>query len=453
MTGAGQRLIAALAAGVLALAPFAARSETLADALADAYRNSNLLEQNRSLLRVAGEDVSQAEAALRPTLNFIASAGYAEPALADSLSASVALSAQMTLYDFGRNRLAVDAAQENVLATRAALLGLEQRVLMGAVVAYTDVVSAEEFVRLREANVRLIGEQLRAARDRFEVGEITRTEVAIAESRLAAAQASLAVAEGTEDIAREQFKVAVGRAPGQLAGVGSAPAVPASLDEARATAVRGHPTLRQAQHEVRVAELNAERASRASRGQLSGDANVGMDQNGTGGASVGLTFRQPIYQGGALKSLGRQAAAAQEAARSGLLQRRLEVERDVAVAWAQLEVARAQIEASELQVRAASVAFQGVQEEARLGARTTLDVLDAEQELLDARTARVDAAAGQVVAVYQLLAAMGLLTVEHLGLGVPVYDPEAYYGATRNAPAQSEQGERLDRILRGLEHE
>lgn len=438
---------AALAAFLLATP---ASAESLADTLADAYRNSNLLEQNRAVLRAADEDVAGAVAALRPVLNFVASVDYTEPALRDNLTSSVALTAEITLFDFGSNRLGVDVARESVLATRQALLGVEQRVLLNAVSAYMDVVSAAEFARLREANVRLIGEELRAANDRFEVGEVTRTDVSIAEARLAGARANLAAAQGDLQVAIETFRAAVGRAPGNLSGPGPAPQIAATLEEAQAIAVRGHPLIRQAQHEVTVAELNAERARLGTRGRLTGNAAIGLDQDGESNSSVGLGFRQPIYQGGRLSSLYRQALASRDASRANLLETRLLVEQDVGTAWATLQVSDAQIRASEEQVRAAQVAFEGVQEEARLGARTTLDVLNAEQELLDARTARIDAGTRQVVAVYALLSAMGLLTVEHLGLGVPVYDPQAYYNAVRNAPATSVQGQRLDRLLQSL---
>lgn len=446
----GRGLLLALA---LTLAPLPALADTLADTLADAYRNSRLLEQNRALLRAADEDVAQSVAALRPILSFVANAGYTEPARAagaSRTSASYALTAEITLLDFGANRLAVEAARESVLSTRAALLGIEQRVLLSAVQAYMDVVSAAEFVRLRGANVRLIEAELQAARDRFDVGEVTRTDVSIAEARLAGARAAEAAAQGDLQVAVEVFRAAVGRAPGALAGPGPAPATADTVEEARAIAVRNHPSIKQAQREVRVAELNAARAKTAVRGRVTGSASLSVDQDGEDSSSIGLGFRQPIYQGGALSSVYRQALAGQDAARAALLETRLAVERDVGTAWAQLRVARAQIEASDRQIRAAQVAFDGVQEEAKLGARTTLDVLNAEQELLDARAARLDAGTRQVVADYALLAAMGLLTVEHLGLGVPVYDPEAYYNAVKNAPATSVQGERLDRVLRSI---
>ncbi len=447
-----RRAAVALAAALCIALP--AGAETLADALADAYRNSNLLEQNRALLRAADEDAAQALAALRPLVSFIASATYVEPVrFGDKLNGTISLQAEITLLDFGAGRLATEAARESVLAVRQGLVSVEQQVLLAAVQAYADVVRAGEFLRLRQSNVRLIGEELRAARDRFEVGEVTRTDVAQAEARLAAARSNLAVAEGNLQIAAAAFRAAVGRAPGRLAGAGRLPALPATLEEAVSVAVRTHPALRQSQHEVRVADLNVERAATLSRGRLTGSAALSMDQYGNDQSSLGLTFRQPIYQGGQISSLYRQALARRDATRANLLEVRVAVERNVAVAWSQLEVAQAALAASERQIAAARAAFEGVQEEATLGARTTLDVLNAEQELLDARTLRVDAEGSRLVAVYSLLSSMGLLTVEHLGLGVPVYDAAAYYEAVKSAPATSVQGERLDRVLRRLGRE
>jgi outer membrane protein len=442
-----RRMVSAALAVAVMLAAGVARAESLADALADAYRNSNLLEQNRAVLRAADEDVAQAVATLRPVISFVAGATYSDPAQAENLNASLSLSAEITLYDFGRNRLALDAAQESVLATRQALVNIEQVVLINAVGAYVGVVSGAETVRLREANLRLISQELQAAQDRFEVGEVTRTDVSIAEARLAASRASLAAAQGDLQIAIEDFRESVGRAPGALTGPGRVPSLPATEDEARSVAVRTHPSILQAQHTVAVNEISAERARLLTRGALTGSANVGLDDDGVDQYGLSLSFRQPIYQGGAISSTYRQSLARRDASRAELLESIRGIEAGVGRAWARILVAQATLEASDRQIRAAQVAFEGVQEEARLGARTTLDVLNAEQELLDARTARVDAEAQQVVAVYGLLQAMGLLTVSHLGLGVPVYDPTDYYNAVRNAPVTSVQGQRLDRIL------
>ncbi|TCP44072.1 TolC family outer membrane protein [Rhodovulum marinum] len=448
---AGAAASAALIAGTAS-----ARAETLTDALIAAYKNSHLLEQNRAVLRAADEDVAQAVAALRPVIQFAIDASYSDgnsrSAFAGgySSSASAELTASLTLYDGGNNRLAIDAAKETVLATRAALLGVEQNVLLGAVQAYMDVFAAIQSVSLAENNVRLITQQLRAAEDRFEVGEVTRTDVSLAQSRLAASRSNLVAAQGNLAVAREAYKRAIGRYPGALSGIPRLPALPQSTDAARAIAVKGHPDIIEAQHNVTVADLNLARAKARMRPSITARAGVVAEDDGGEYGTVGLSLNQTIYQGGALYAVERQARAGVQQSRAGLLQTVRLVEEEVGNAWSSLAVARAQLAATDQQIRAAQLAFEGTREEARLGARTTLDVLDAEQELLDARTARVDAETNQYVAIYRLLASMGLLTVDHLGLGIPTYDPRGYYNAVSNAPAKSLQGKKLDKVLESI---
>ena len=193
------RTILATLVTAIALCAPAARAETLADALIAAYRTSNLLDQNRAVLRAADEDVAIAVAGLRPVIAFAAQAGYARAeflgaggarGVNEGLNGTMTLTADLTVLDFGRSKLAVEVAKESVLATREALIEVEQGVLLAAVQAYVDVRLAQEIVGLRQSNFRLITQELRAAGDRFEVGEITRTDVAIAEARLASSRAA-----------------------------------------------------------------------------------------------------------------------------------------------------------------------------------------------------------------------------------------------------------------------
>ncbi len=434
--------------------PFGAWAETLADALADAYKHSGLLDQNRALLRAADEDVAVAVSALRPVLSYSMSSTYSasgNPA-GNHLSGNIALTAGLVVFDFGRNRLAVDAAKENVLSLRDALVGIEQQVLLRAVSAYMNVRRDAEFVALRENNVRLITQELRAARDRFEVGEITRTDVSIAEARLAAARASLAAQQGGLEVSREEFKAAVGRYPGNLAAPSGLPVTARSLEEARNAALQNHPDLKRVQHEVAAAEINIRLAEAARRPTVNLNASAGTTDRGTDTSSIGLSVSGPIYQGGQISALYRKAVAGRDAVRAGLHLTRQAVSQGAGNAWANLSVALASIEATERQIRAARSAYRGVREEAQLGARTTLDVLDAEQELLDANASRISSESDAYIAAYQLLSAMGYLTVDHLGLGIQTYDPADYYNAVSNAPAgaSSVQGERLDELLRSL---
>ncbi len=428
----------------------AAKAESLTDALISAYKNSGLLEQNRALLRAADEGVAQSVAGLRPVLNYALSTNYSS--VSDMTTSNFQLSANMMLYDFGRSRLRVDVAKENVLVLRDALVGVEQSILLRAVTAYVNVQRDISIRGLRENNVRLITQELQAAKDRFEVGEITRTDVAIAEARLAASNSALAGANGSLAISREEYRAAVGRYPGNLSGLPNLPATAKSLDAARAVARQNHPDIEQAKRSVTIADLNVAIAGAGIMPSLNGNAMSSIDQDGNDSQSIGLSLSGPIYQGGALAAAHRKAAAQRDSSRAGLRLTGLNIDQNVGNTWAQLAVANASLAATDQQIRASRVAFRGVQEEASLGARTTLDVLNAEQELLDAESARISAQTERYVAVYRLLAAMGLLTADHLQLGLTTYDPAAYYNAVKTAPAYgvSPQGQRLDGLLKSI---
>lgn len=439
-------------------APPMVQAETLADALIAAYKNSNLLDQNRALLRVADEDVAQAVSGLRPIVDFTLQSQYLNRdfgvANLESFNNTARLSLELTLLDFGRNKLAIEAAKESVLATRESLVDVEQQVLISAVEAYVNVRLSQEIVGLRESNLRLITQELRAAKDRFDVGEITRTDVAIAESRLASSRANLAAAQGDLSVQREAYKLATGSYPGNLAALPKAPKTAKSLDEARAVALRTHPALKRAQHLVAVTDLNVARAEAAMKPTLTLDASIGMLENNPDNdllsESVGLTLSQRLYAGGKSSSLLRSSMASREAQRSLLLHNSRQIEQFVGNAWSKLEVSAASIQATDRQITASRTAFEGLREEAKLGARTTLDVLNAEQDLLDAQAARLSAEATRYVGVYALLQQMGLLTVDHLQLGIPEYDVTAYYNAVKDAPATSAQGKSLDRVLKSI---
>lgn len=441
------------------------KAETLGDALVASYRNSNLLEQNRALLRAADEDVAQALAALRPVLNFIANSTYTHNETVrtgltggvagtryspNSLSSSVSLSASITVYDGGAGRLGIAAAKETVLATRQGLVGVEHNVLYGAVQAYMQLRLSEDLVALRQGNVRVLTSELDAARDRFELGEITRTDVALAEARLAAARAALAEADGNVLVGRETYQLAVGQRPGRLSQPPRPPVTAKSVDDAKRIARNQHYSIRQLQHELSAAELNVQRAATRVGPNVTGSAGVGLNDSGLVNRSISLQLSQPIYQGGGLSAAYRQAVARRDAVRSALHHGVAQVEQAVGQAWAQRQVARASIEATDRQITAAQAAYDGVREEATLGARTTLDVLNAEQELLDARAQRLTAVTNEYLANYAVLTAMGYMTAEHLKLGIPTYDVTSYYNAVSNAPATSVQGRRLDRVMESI---
>ena len=447
-------LTVSLTVGLL-LGSTALRAETLGDALAAGYENSGLLEQNRALLRAADEDVAQAVSALMPIVNWSLQASSTYPRSSgffapEEVNASLQISAQLTLYDGGANQLAIDAQKELVLATRESLLGDEQQVLLRIVQAYMNVRRSNEFVSLRDSNLRLITQELRAAQDRFEVGEVTRTDVSLAEARLASARSQLAAEQGGLARAQAEYEAAVGHPARNLAAAGPAP-VGQSIPQAIDLAQRQHPSILQSQHSVAAAELNVSRAETAMQPTLTLSGSAGIDDDRAVSEQLGLNLSGPIYQGGRLSSQVRQFMARRDAARSNLLIVSQGVEQAVRNAYSQLEVARASRDASNRQVEAAQAAFDGIREEATLGARTTLDVLNAEQELLDARANLISAMVDETVASYAVLSAMGLLTAQHLELNVQIYDPATYYNLVKDAPTiRSEQGAALDRVLQAI---
>lgn len=462
-----RRFVGIAAVSVALSAPQVAQSETLADALVGAYTHSGLLNQNRALLRAADEDVAIAGAALKPVLRWSAdltqtfSRARADGAAATGRSNGLALTAsligELLLYDFGTSKFRIEAAKETVLATREVLRSLEQRVLLRAVTAYMGVVEANEFVALRQNNLRLLTQELKAARERFEVGEVTRTDVALAESQLAQARSGLAAAQGDVLRAVEEYRNVVGRKPGRLATPRHVPKVGSDVRSAKALAVRRHPDMLAAQHQVAAAELQvlaSEAAMKPTvtlRGSLSGTENLNTNSYSQS-ARIGIEAGQTLYAGGRLSATARRSMATRDAQRGNLHVVRHDVQQDVGDAFARLASLRAQLEASRQQIRAARLAFRGIREEATLGARTTLDVLDAEQSLLDAESAQVSVRADIYIAAYTILAAQGRLTAADLKLPVQIYDAASYYNLVKGSPAKrSKQGQKLDRVLRALQ--
>ena len=464
-----RKVYVAACIGLLALLPSASTAETLTDALISAYRNSHLLEQNQAVLRAADEDLATAVGTLLPVFSFQASInatgsflsgredflGRPLPAQSDlSLSDTFTLVASMTLFDFGRGQLGIDLRNELVLASQQSLVNIEQQVLLDAVSAYVNMGLQAELVAAQESNVRLITQDLRAARDRFEVGEVTRTDVALAEAQLAAANAALASSQGNYNVARERYNAAIGHYPGALSGLPRRPITAKSVAEARQIALRNHPVVLQSQHQTRAADIGVELARAQMLPTVDGRASLSQTYSGgNAGAineSLGITLNQTIYAGGQLSSALRKAIAQAQASHAGLLQTGVNVEEAVGRAWSNILVANVSIEAGDQQIRAAQAAYEGVKQEAELGSRTTLDVLDAEQNLLSAKASRLQASANLYISQYQLLSAMGLLTANHLKLGIPTFDPNAYLNAVKKAPATSGRGAKLDKILKTL---
>ena len=330
-------MIAASCVGLGLLAPMATQAETLADALVGAYNNSGLLDQNRAVLRAADEDVAIAKSALKPVLqwtgnltqsyNRSVSGGGTTPAgfknSTDSLTTSVNLVASLLVYDFGSSRYSIEAAKETVLATRETLVSAEQQILLRAVDAYMTVIQTQQLVSLAENNVRVLTQELRAARDRFEVGEVTRTDVSLAEAELAAARSNLAGAQGDFISAKAYYKVAVGREPGRLSPPPSLPKLSNSIATAKALAVRQHPDILTVQHQVAAADLLVRSNESALKPNVSVQGSYGLtetfdSQASTRSGSIGFQVGQTIYQGGALSAGVRKSQAQRDAQRGNL---------------------------------------------------------------------------------------------------------------------------------------
>ena len=454
--------IGAHCAALAAWAFSPAQGETLPEALASAYRASNLLESSRALVRIQDESVARAVAGLRPAINLVATAEGRESSSSAqggpsgsgaSLNGTMRLTLDLLLSDGGRQRLAVAAAKEGVLAARQTLAESEQSVILGAATAYYDVLRYSRLLELERNNFVLIETELDAARNRFQLGAITRTDVSAVEARLAAARSGVALRDGELAIARESYRLSVGEYPGALSAPTSLPALPASVDEAIAVANENHPSIRRARHASAAADLNLQQAETALNPRISLGGSVSLQRDlerwsgsGSNTGTISLTANMPLYQGGTNMSLLRQGLAAAQQARFDLLQSARATEQRVAAAWARLEISSASIGARREQVESAQLSYNGMREEAALGLRSTLDVLDAEQRLRAARTDLVAAETDRDLAAYALLAAMGMLTAESLSLEVEIYDPQANYDRVESAPVKNERRMLFEKI-------
>lgn len=462
-----RRTAAVLSLVGVALSPVDAFATTLQEALIAAYQNNPSLEANRANVRSQDEDVAQARALGRGTLDLRTEASSSVENLSprstrtDGFSAS--LNASLLLYDGGRTRDAIAAAENTIFAAQANLRATEQAILLEAATAYLDVRRDQQFLALGYNNVNLIDQQVQATQDRFDVGAVTRTDVALANARLAAARTSLAANSGALALSKEVYRAVIGSEPTNLHVPPPLPGMPATLAEAESIGVREHPAVIAARYNERAAEHNLARARALRHPTVTLNGQLGYTHNRTNsatgdyfgdvfgnsestGAAVSLNGSLPIYQGGALSSQMRQAAQIFESRKASTQDTIRAVRQATAIAWANMRVSRASINAATLQIEANQIAYDGIEEEMRLGARTTLDLLDAEQDLLEAKSNLASALRDRYVAGFNLLSAMGLLNVTSLNLGIPAYDPNVNFNRVRNAPISFSGGSVLDAI-------
>lgn len=408
----------------------AAEAQTLEETLVSAYQTNPSLAAQRARLSQTEEGYIQARAGRLPTVSASADVseqeawGGAFNVRNGDLGYGVSLN--QSIYRGGRIDGAIDAALARVEAGREALRSAEQAVLLGAIAAHAEVVRDHQIVAIRSNNVDVLAEQLRAARDRFEVGEITRTDVAQAEARLSGARAQLSAAQAGLAASRAAYARVTGVDPTNPEAVEPSADLPAEFAGAAEVALSTNPDLRAAQFQ----EIAAQQGVRIARGAMrpdvsvSASANEGRASDFTGQARGIATVRAqvsvPIFTGGLNQSRVREARAAADEARLSQLTVRRQVIEGVTNAWNNYLAAQAVIESSREAVRANEIAFEGVEQEAFVGLRTTLDVLNAEQELLNSRLELVRAERDLTVAAYALLQAMGILDAQRLGLPVEV---------------------------------
>ena len=459
--------VAAGVIGCIAYAPSLTHGETLQGALIKAYLNNPSLNSVRANVRATDENVPQALSGYRPKITATITGGQqslsgttrvVEPnlpanappnspatyATQSGYNTPVALGATITetLYNGFKTANQTRQAESQVLAARATLQTTVQTTLLNAATAYMNVLRDGAILDLQKRNVEVLQEQLRQTRDRFNVGEVTRTDVAQAESRLASGRSQVLTAEANYTASVATYRQVIGVPPSNLAaGTPVDRFSPRTLPASISLGTAVHPSVAAAEYSVDVAQLAVKVAEAALMPTLSVSGSYTKNYEVVGSlntienynASVLGTLSVPIYQGGAEYSLIRQAKETLGQKRLDLDTARDSVRQSIVQAWGQLEAAKANIDATRAQVQASEIALDGVRQEARVGQRTTLDVLNAQQELVNARVALVTAQRDRVVASYTLLAAVGRLSPTVLGLHVPVYRPMVHYQQVRDA--------------------
>lgn len=420
----------------------ASAAEDFTGALVSAYQNNPRLMAERARVREVDENYVQAQAAGRVNASIAGSYGrtlteiesqsfFGGTSVSDDwlTPRTGQLSVVKPLYQGGRVKGLKAQAKAGILSARQGLRNTEQNILLSAATAYLDVLRDEETARIRRNNVNVLSRQMQAANDRFDVGEGTRTDIAQAETRLAAAEIGLASADAQLAVSRSAYVRFVGHAPEQLA-VPPQFALPENLADAQTRGRANNPQLVAARYNENATQSSILVAKAAGRpvlslnGALQGSRRTSANVPRSESASVTAQIRIPLYAGGGNQS--RVRAAKHANTRSKFETRELERALDQAVAdlWAQVIAAERSLVASRKQVAAAEVAFEGVELEQQVGTRSTLDVLDAEQELLNAKLAVVQAERNLNVTGYQLLVTMGGFDAYSLQLPVDYYDPQ-----------------------------
>jgi len=446
-----------------------AGAETLEQALTDAYLINPVLNAERARLRATDEQVALAKSGLRP---FISASGdtafmntsreVSTPRNANALSTAIGSSrfpegtshprgwsVQLTqpLFEGFQNLNAIRQAKSTVQAARESLRSVEQTVLLDAVTAYVNVVRDTAIVRLRENDVKVLTEQLKATKDRFDVGEVTRTDVAQAEARRSEALSTLAAAQANLKTSNAAYEQIIGHPPGSLE-------TPPSILYLLPTTLNDSMTLGDGENPVILAAVYQEEASLYAVQQIMGEllpvvtldaqyqerfgflntpdvpGDPSLEKEAT--TTVIGRVNMPLYQGGGVSARVRQAKETNNQLKKEVEDARLRVHADVIANWGILQSSGPAIASAQAAVDANKIALTGVREEEKVGQRTTLDVLDAQRELLNSQIGLVTALRDRVVAEYSLYVAIGRMDAQTLGLSVPYYDPIEHYDTVKN---------------------
>jgi outer membrane protein len=456
----GVKAFTGAAAAVLLMAysgPMPALADTIEAALVRAYQSNPQLNAQRASVRATDENVPQALSGYRPKVTVTASGGYqytdTNTTSGGSPTAivrteihgtdpprSAGLTVTQTLFNGQQTANKTRAAESQVSGAREALRVLDQSVLLSAATIYMDYLRDSAIVEVQKSNVRVLEQTLKQTRDRFNVGEVTRTDVAQSEAQLAAGKTQLLTAEANLVTTRANFRRIIGNEPVALApGSPVDRFLPATLPSAIELSLIENPNVTAAMYGIDVNYLQVKVNEGALLPTVSLQASVqqSYEQSMTiyraFGASAIAQVSVPIYQGGAEYALIRQSKETLAQQRLNLDQMRDQTRANTVTAWGQLVAGKAQVQSAQAQVTASEVALNGVREEAKAGQRTTLDVLNAQQALVNARVALVTAQHDRVVASYAVLNSVGRLSPQVLNLATSTYDPSVHYQQVRDS--------------------
>ena len=449
----GVKVVTAAAAAVLLMAcagPTVALADTIEAALVRAYQSNPQLNAQRASVRATDEGVPQALSGYRPKVNLTATGGYqyqdlqvspgTQAAHGTTVPRSVTLNVTQTLYNGNQTANGVRKAESQVSGQREALRAIEQGVLFAAANIYMDYLRDAAIVEVQRSNTRVLEQTLKQTQDRFNVGEVTRTDVAQSEAQLAAGRTQQLTAESNLNTTRSNFRRIIGSEPENLApGSPVDRYLPSTLQKAVDISLTENPNVTAAMYGIDVQYLQVKISEGALLPTVTVQASAqradeqSLQSFRSFGASAVAQLTVPIYQGGQEYSLIRQSKETLAQQRLTLDTTRDQARADLVTAWGQLVAGKAQVSSAQAQVTASEIALNGVREEAKAGQRTTLDVLNAQQALVNARVALVTAQHDRVVASYNVLQRIGRLSPQVLNLPTTTYDPSVHYHQIRDS--------------------